>query len=186
MRHCQPHLPDNTHPQATAKYEPHQQDKSVKDAQNSSNQQFLDIKVQDYNTYCRAQCRGLARTEGPTPMTAGSTPTAAKERKMPRMGSPRRRASLRVISNTAPAPSLVCRRVGKEEIRSQKAGKQGIRKTKARKQEVGKSGYQESRRSKIAVIWLVGSDATLRGWEGRIIPCGDINWEQTLCAAQGR
>ena len=42
------------------------------------------------------------------PMMAGSTPTAAKERKTPSTGSCRRSASRRVISSTAPAPSLTC------------------------------------------------------------------------------
>ena len=47
---------------------------------------------------------GMA-TAGPMPMTAGSTPTAAKLRKMPRMGRPRFSASARVVSKQTAAPS---------------------------------------------------------------------------------
>mmetsp|Transcript_33482 Transcript_33482/g.84841 ORF Transcript_33482/g.84841 Transcript_33482/m.84841 type:complete len:274 (-) Transcript_33482:550-1371(-) len=52
-----------------------------------------------------ATAAGMAAT-GPTPMIAGSTPTAAKERKMPRIGRPRRMASRLVISSVAAAPSV--------------------------------------------------------------------------------
>lgn len=45
-------------------------------------------------------------TAGPTPIMAGSTPTAANERKMPSTGRRRASASRRVISSTAAAPSV--------------------------------------------------------------------------------
>mmetsp|Transcript_26178 Transcript_26178/g.57194 ORF Transcript_26178/g.57194 Transcript_26178/m.57194 type:complete len:241 (-) Transcript_26178:703-1425(-) len=53
----------------------------------------------------RATASGMA-TAGPMPMIEGSTPTAEKLRKMPRMGRPRRTASARVISRVAAAPSV--------------------------------------------------------------------------------
>jgi hypothetical protein len=50
---------------------------------------------------------GMA-TAGPTPMIAGSTPTAEKLLKMPSTGRPLLSASRRVMSSTAAAPSVTC------------------------------------------------------------------------------
>jgi hypothetical protein len=54
-----------------------------------------------------ATASGIA-TAGPMPMMAGSTPTAEKLLKMPRIGKPRLTASARVINRQAAAPSVTC------------------------------------------------------------------------------
>lgn len=64
-----------------------------------------------------ATAAGMA-TAGPTPMMAGSTPTAEKLLKMPSTGRPLLRASRRVIISTADAPSVTCMNTAAAEFKA--------------------------------------------------------------------